>query len=52
MGMSAVTLEVLLRFLLKDGPVPESAADIYSSCVNVQGVEIRGVYHLMELYSL
>lgn len=43
MGMSAVTLEVLLCFLLKDGPVPESAAaDIYSSCVNDQGVDSRG----------
>lgn len=42
MGMSVVTLEVSLRFLLKDGPVPESAADIYSSWVHDQGVESRG----------
>lgn len=50
MGMSAVTLKV--PFLLKDGALPESAADIYSSSVNDQGGREQGAYHPMELYSL
>lgn len=43
MGMSVLTLKV--PFLLKDGALPESAADIYSSSVNDQGGREQGVYH-------
>lgn len=48
MGMSAVTLKV--PFLLKDGALPKSAADIYSSSVNDQGGREQGAYHPMELF--
>lgn len=42
MGMSVVTLKVLLYFLLKDGPASKSAHDIYPSTVNNQGAGSRG----------
>lgn len=37
MGISLLTLKVLLCFLLKDGPASKSAHDIYRSSVNNQG---------------
>lgn len=42
MGISVLTLKVLLCFLLKDGPACKSAYDIYPSSVNNQGEESRG----------